>query len=63
MIENNTDKIINDVIVDCNFQYGVCPLGCGKDGGPNCRQNIKDVACWPAKNYAHLRKVRGERAE
>ncbi len=38
-----TDKILNDVVTDCNMQYGVCPFGCGKDGGPNCHQNIRDL--------------------
>ena len=51
-----TDKILNEVVTDCNMQYGICPFGCGKDGGPNCHQNIKDLACPPAKNYAANRR-------
>ncbi len=43
------DLWIKNVIKICTEDYGTCPFGCGKDGGPNCRQNIRDVACAPSK--------------
>ena len=47
-----TNNLLNRIVMNCAKEYPSCPFGCAKDGGPNCHQNIKDVACPPAKNYA-----------
>lgn len=51
------DKMLDNVVRVCAEKYPVCPFGCGKDGGANCHQNIKDVACQPAKDYAAARRA------
>jgi hypothetical protein len=48
-MEKLSEKMVEVVQGLCRSHYPVCPFGCGKDGGPNCRQNIIDVACQPAK--------------
>jgi len=33
----------------CIAEYPTCPFGCGKDGAPNCANNVRQNRCEPAK--------------